>query len=75
MPLRFLALFLYKPIDLIISSMSFKAASSMNLNSGYLLNNGFKEELYSDKKCIYEKGNYQVILIEEFDYLIVIMVI
>ncbi len=41
----------------------------------YLLNNGFKEELYSDKKCIYEKGNYQVILIEEFDYLIVIMVI
>ena len=41
----------------------------------YLLNNGFKETLYSSKKCIYEKDNYQVILIEEFDYLIVIMVI
>lgn len=41
----------------------------------YLLNNGFSEELYSNKKCIYEKGDYQVILIEEFDYLIVIMVI
>ena len=41
----------------------------------FLLNNGFKEELYSDKKCIYEKGDYQVIIMEEFDYLIVVMVI
>ena len=41
----------------------------------FLLNNGFKEELYSDKKCIYVKGDYQVILMEEFDYLIVVMVI
>ncbi len=41
----------------------------------YLLNNGYKESLYSDKKCIYEKDNYQVMMIEEFNYLIVIMVI
>ena len=40
-----------------------------------LLNNGFKETLYSDKKCIYEKDNYQVMMIEEFNYLIIIMVI
>ena len=49
-----------------------KMAESFKNN---LLNNGWKEELYSNKKCIYEKGNYQVILIEEFNYLIVIMVI
>lgn len=50
----------------------------MKMSEGFrnnLLNNGFKETLYSDKKCIYEKGNYEVILIEEFNYLIVIMVI
>ena len=49
-----------------------KMAESFKNN---LLNNGWKEELYSNKKCIYEKGDYQVILIEEFNYLIVIMVI
>ena len=50
----------------------------MKMSEGFrndLLNNGFKETLYSDKKCMYEKGNYQVIIIEEFNYLIVIMVI
>ena len=49
-----------------------KMAESFKNN---LLNNGFKETLFTDKKCIYEKGNYQVVLIEEFNYLIVVMVI
>ena len=50
----------------------------MKMSEGFrndLLSNGYKETLFSDKKCIYEKGNYQVIIIEEFNYLIVIMVI
>ena len=40
-----------------------------------LLNDNWKELLFSDKKCIYEKDDYQVMMIEEFNYLIVIMVI
>lgn len=38
-----------------------------------LIKDGFKEKLKSSKKCIYENNKYQVVIISEFDYLIVVM--
>ena len=51
--------------------------SSMQLASTFkekLLQDGYTEILNSNSKCIYENGKYKVVIIEEFDYLIVVMV-
>ena len=39
-----------------------------------LVKNGFKEVLASNKKYIYEKDNYQITIMEELDYLVVVIV-
>ena len=39
-----------------------------------LLNQGYTEKLRSEEKSIYENEEYQIILMEEFDYLIIVMV-
>ena len=54
-----------------------KYISSMQLASQFknnLLENGYTEVLNSSKKCIYEGKDYQVIIMEEFNYLIIVMV-
>lgn len=51
--------------------------SSMQLASAFmeqLVKDGYIQKLSGSKKCIYKNKKYQVIIIEEFDYLIVIMV-
>ena len=50
---------------------------NMQLATGFkeqLIKDGYKEKLSSSKKCIYENKKYQVIIMSEFDYLIVVMV-
>ncbi|MBQ7136711.1 MAG: trypsin-like peptidase domain-containing protein [Bacilli bacterium] len=52
--------------------------SSMQLSTPFreqLIDEGFKEKLVSSEKCIYENNKYQVIIMSEFDYLIIVMVI
>jgi len=39
-----------------------------------LINQGFKIKLESDDKCVYENKVYQVVIMEEFDYLIIVIV-
>lgn len=39
-----------------------------------LLNDGYKEVLNSDTKKIYQNNKYKVIIMDEFDYLIIVMV-
>lgn len=54
-----------------------KYIDSMQLASEFknkLIEDGYKEIISSSNKCIYENKNYQVIIISEFDYLIVVMV-
>ena len=54
-----------------------KYISSMQLASQFknnLLENGYNEVLNSSKKCIYEGKDYQIVIIEEFNYLIIVMV-
>lgn len=51
--------------------------SSMQLSSSFreeLIKEGYKEVLTSGDKYVYENNKYQVIIMEEFDYLIVVMV-
>lgn len=51
--------------------------SSMQLAVSFkekLVMDGYRETLASDKKCIYENGTYKVIVMDEFNYLIVVMV-
>ena len=51
--------------------------SSMQMASAFkeqLISEGFTEVLSGSKKCIYENSKYQVIIMDEFDYLIIIMV-
>lgn len=51
--------------------------SSMLLATSYkeqLKKDGYKEVLNSSTKCIYENKKYQIIITEEFDYLIIVMV-
>lgn len=51
--------------------------SSMLLSVSFreqLINDGYKEVVASSSKCIYENKKYQVIIMDEFDYLIVVMV-
>lgn len=50
---------------------------NMQLAAGFkeqLIKDGYENKLSSSKKCIYENKKYQVIIISEFDYLIVVMV-
>lgn len=51
--------------------------TSMQYSSKFqkeLLNQGYTEKLRSEEKSIYENEEYQIILMEEFDYLIIVMV-
>lgn len=50
---------------------------TMSLASEYienLSNKGYKTKLISDSKCIYENNKYKIIIMKEFDYLIIVMV-
>ena len=50
---------------------------NMQISLGFreqLIKDGYKETLSSSKKYIYENDKYQVIIMSEFDYLIVVMV-
>lgn len=51
--------------------------SSMLLSVSFkeqLIQDGYKEILNSESKCIYENNKYQIIIMDEFDYLIIVMV-
>lgn len=51
--------------------------SSMQLAVSYreqLIKDGYQEILNSSSKCIYQNKKYQIIIMNEFDYLIVVMV-
>lgn len=51
--------------------------SSMQLASSFkdkLLEDGYTEVLKGNEKCIYKNNKYQVIIMDEFDYLILVMV-
>lgn len=51
--------------------------SSMLLSASFkeqLIQDGYKEKLNSTSKCIYENNKYQIIIMDEFDYLIIVMV-
>lgn len=51
--------------------------TSMQYSSKYqkeLQNEGYTATLKTDEKCVYENSDYQVIIMEEFDYLIIVMV-
>ena len=52
-----------------IDTMQFGAQYAENLKR-----NGFNEKYESTSKLIYENGKYQIIITEEFDYLIIVMV-
>lgn len=54
-----------------------KYITSMQLASQFkknLIENEYTEILNSNKKCIYEGKNYQIVIMEEFNYLIIVMV-
>lgn len=51
--------------------------TSIQLSASFreqLINDGYEEVLNSSTKCIYQNKKYQVIVMDEFDYLIVVMV-
>ncbi len=51
--------------------------SSMQLSISFrekLVQDGYREKMCSSSKCIYESNQYQVIIMDEFDYLIIVMV-
>lgn len=51
--------------------------SGMQLASSFkeeLIKEGFKEILNGSTKCIYENNKYKIVIMDEFDYLIVVMV-
>lgn len=51
--------------------------SGIQLSSSFreqLVNDGYEEILNSSTKCVYQNKKYQVIIMDEFDYLIVVMV-
>ena len=52
-----------------IDSMQFATEYIENLKT-----KGYKEKYTSDSKVIYENDKYQIIIMEEFDYLIIVMV-
>ena len=54
-----------------------KYVSGMQLASSYkdeLIKTGFEQILSTSTKCIYTNHKYKVIIMDEFDYLIVVMV-
>lgn len=54
-----------------------KYISGMQLASSFkeeLTNSGFEKTLDTSTKCIYKNNKYKVIIMDEFDYLIVVMV-
>lgn len=54
-----------------------KYISSMQLASSFkekLMEEGYEVELNSSTKCIYKSDRYRIIIMDEFDYLIVVMV-
>ena len=51
--------------------------NSMQLSLSYrdeLIKEGFKEILKSNSKCIYQNESYKVVIMDQFDYLIIVMV-
>lgn len=51
--------------------------SSMQMAAGYkeqLIKDGYKEKLSTSNKCVYQNKEYKVIIMSEFNYLIVVMV-
>ena len=52
-----------------IDTMQFSSSYRENLKS-----KGYQEKVISDSKYIYDNGKYQIIVMKEFDYLIVVMV-
>ena len=52
-----------------IDTMQFAAKYIENLKI-----KGYKQKYTSDSKVIYENEKYQIIIMEEFDYLIIVMV-
>ena len=52
-----------------IDTMQFASEYRENLK-----NKGYKEKNISDSKVMYENNEYQIILMTEFDYLIIVMV-
>lgn len=59
----------YNSISEYISSMQLASSFKAELN-----NAGFKQTLDTETKCIYTNRKYKVIIMDEFDYLIVVMV-
>lgn len=54
-----------------------KYINSMQLASSFkeeLINSGYRETLNSSTKCIYVSNDYKVMIMAEFDYLIIVMV-
>lgn len=54
-----------------------KYINSMQLASSFkeeLINSGYRETLNSSTKCIYVSNDYKVMIMDEFDYLIIVMV-
>ena len=54
-----------------------KYINSMQLASSFkeeLINTGYRETLNSSTKCIYVSNDYKVMIMDEFDYLIIVMV-
>lgn len=54
-----------------------KYINSMQLASSFkeeLINIGYRETLNSSTKCIYVSNDYKVMIMDEFDYLIIVMV-
>ena len=54
-----------------------KYINSMQLSAVFreqLLQDGYHEVLNSSSKCIYQNAQYKVIIMDEFDYLIIVMV-
>ena len=54
-----------------------KYINSMQLASSFkeeLINSGYRETLNSSTKCIYISNDYKVMIMDEFDYLIIVMV-
>lgn len=55
----------------------FDYISSMNLATSFkeqLINDGYNEIINSSSKCIYENKDYRIIVLDELNYLIIVMV-
>jgi len=59
----------YNAMNSLIDSIQFASRFKDDL-----IKDGYKEKLSSSKKCIYENNEYQIIMMSEFNYLIIVMV-